>query len=159
MEIPDRITALLTEHGVPFEWRSHAPVRHAGDAAEKRGTPLSIGGKALVMKLDRGIGFAVLALGGHRAVHNRMLRTHLGLRRYRFATVDELHDLTGLAPGCVPPFGRPLFEMPLFVDRRLAQGTQVAFTAGSHTRSILMTTMDWLTVASPEAVFDFSRPP
>ena len=108
------------------------------------------------MKTDRR-GFVVLALRGSDAVFNRALRRHLSIRRYRFATLDELHALTGLTPGCVPPFGRPVFDMPLYVEARLAAADRIAFSAGSHTDSILMATADWLAAAQPEDVFSFAQ--
>ena len=158
-EVAERIVAHLDTCGVDYELVRHAPAHSAREAAELRGTPLEIGGKSLVMKLDRGIGFAVLALPGHRAVHNRLLRHHLSVRRYRFATLDELAALTGLKPGAVPPFGRPIFDLPLFVDEGLALTSRVAFTAGSREVSIVMQTTDWLAAASPEDVFAFTRAP
>ena len=159
MSVGARIEALLTESGVPFRSFEHAAATSAADAARIRGTPLHIGGKSLVMKLDRGIGFAILALSGSRAVHNRMLRHHLRVRRYRFATLDELMEITGLKPGSVPPFGRPIFELPLYVDAGLAAKEQIAFGAGSRQHSIVMATADWLAAAKPTDVFPFSRDP
>jgi len=109
------------------------------------------------MKTDR-LGFVILALRGSDTVFNRAFRSHLHLRRYRFATLEELGALTGLTPGCVPPFGRPIFDLPLYVDLQLAALDQIAFTAGSHTDSIVMGTCDWLAVAKPTDVFEFSKP-
>ena len=151
------ISALLTGQGVPFQRLIHPRATSAEEAARLRGTPLHMGGKALVMKTDR-LGFVVLALRGSDTVFNRGLRQHLGIRRYRFATLEELEALTGLTPGCVPPFGRPLFDMPLYVDAQLAAAEQIAFTAGSHTHSIVMTTKDWLSASRPHEVFAFTTP-
>jgi len=156
MNVGDRISVLLSEAEVAFERIAHAPAKSADEAAKFRGTPLEIGGKSLVMKTDRR-GFIVLALRGSDAVFNRALRKHLGIRRYRFATLEELDTLTGLTPGCVPPFGRPVFDMPLYVDAGLANAARIAFTAGSHTDSIVMRTADWLAAAKPADVFPFSR--
>jgi len=158
-EVTRRILAHLEASGHPFQAVHHAAAHSAREAAELRGTPLEIGGKSLVMKLDRGIGFAVLALPGHRAVHNRMLRHHLRVRRYRFATLEELDGLTGLKPGSVPPFGRPIFDLPLYVDAGLAAAPRIAFTAGSREHSVVMQTEDWLAVARPTDVFEFTRDP
>lgn len=122
-----------------------------------RGLPQGMGGKSLVMKLERT--FAMVVVGGDRVIDNRKLRRHLGLRRYRFATKQELHDLTGLIPGCVPPFGRPVFELPLYVDAARAALPDLAFSLGSHTRSVRMATAHWLAVAVPTDVFDLTRLP
>lgn len=156
VEVQERLAALLAR--VPHTVLEH-PYADTGLAvAAARGTPVEIGGKSLVMKLDRGLGFAMLVVGGgDRRIDNLALRRHLRVRRYRFATVEELHALTGLAPGCVPPFGRPVFDLPLFVDTSVAQRSEIAFSAASHTRSIRMAVSDWLAVARPTDIFAFAR--
>lgn len=158
MTVEHRIAALLSGAGVPWERLEHPFADTAIGVALARGTPLAMGGKSLVLKLDRGIGFAVLAVPGDQRLDNRRLRAHLGLRRYRFATPDELLALTGLTPGCVPPFGHPVFDVPLFVDAGLASGEEVAFSLGSHTHSARMVTADWLAAARPADVFPFAAP-
>lgn len=156
-EIEERIRALLA--GRPVEVVKHAPIAGAEDAAAIRGTPLGIGGKAIVMKLGR-IGFAVVAIGGDRRLDGALLRRGLRVQRYRFATADELRDLTGLAPGAVPPFGRPVFDLPLLVDADLAAGERIAFTVGRPDRSFVTSTADWLAAACPDQVLPLTvRPP
>jgi Ala-tRNA(Pro) deacylase len=155
--VAERILDLFDAAGSGYRLLDHPPAYDAEQAARLRDTPLSIGGKALVMRLDRGIGFAVLALGADRQVDNRALRRHLQVRRYRFATPEELRDQTGLEPGSIPPFGAPVLPMPLYVDRDLAAGERIAFTAGSHTLSVVVSTADWLAVAAPTDVFPFAR--
>lgn len=157
MTVEERIIALLVDAGVPWERLEHEHAATAEAAAAMRKTPLHIGGKSLLMKLDRGIGLALLVVPGSRRVDNRALRQHLGLRRYRFATREELLALTGLTPGCVPPFGRPVFDAPLYVDARLAAESEVAFSLGRHTASARMATRDWLAAARPTDIFDFSQ--
>ena len=149
------MAALLGDR--PYTSLAHDAATSAEQAASLRGTPLDIGGKAIVMKVDKR-GFCVLAVRGADAIDNRAFRTHLGARRYRFATPAELDALTGLLPGCIPPFGRPIFDLPLYVDAALADNRRIAFTPGTHTRSIVMATRDWLDAARPEDVWPFSRP-
>jgi Ala-tRNA(Pro) deacylase len=92
-------------------------------------------------------------------MRSRLVRKHLGVRRTRFATPAELAELTGgLAPGAVPPFGRPILPFELFVDPGLLEHEQLAFTPGIHTVSILMASSNWMEVAQPE-VFRFARAP
>lgn len=155
MDVTQRLLALLadTEH----RHLTHAPITSAAHAAQVRGTPLDIGGKSVLMKLDRGIGFAIVVLSGARRLSNPALRAHLGLKRYRFATPDELRALTGLTPGSVPPFGRPLFELPLYVDAFTAAQRDIAFTIGVPDQSVVMATTDWLDLCKPTAVLPLSQ--
>ncbi len=65
--------------------------------------------------------------------------------------------LTGLAPGCVPPFGRPVFDLPLFADSGVLARPRIAFSAASPTRSIVTATESWRALAEPDDVFAFTR--
>ena len=83
---------------------------------------------------------------------------HLGWRRFRFASADELRELTGLVPGSIPPFGRPILPLDLYVDTSILSNERVAFNAGSLTDSIIMDREDYIRIAKPTDVFPFSRP-
>ena len=60
-------------------------------------------------------------------------------------------------PGCVPPFGRPILDLDLYVDEALLHNDRIAFNAGSLTDSIIMEMEDYVALAEP-AVFAFSKP-
>jgi prolyl-tRNA editing enzyme YbaK/EbsC (Cys-tRNA(Pro) deacylase) len=85
------------------------------------------------------------------------IRTELGVRRTRFATPEELQELTGLVPGSVPPFGDPILPFALHVDEGTCANERIAFNAGTLTDSMILTTADYLRVARPERVFSFGR--
>lgn len=150
----ERILKLLDAEGCSFREVEHPPVRTAEEAAEVRGTPLAMGAKAIVFKLDGT--FRVLALSAARALRSRSLRKELGVRRTRFATAAELAELTGLEPGMVPPFGRPVLPLELLADPSLLEPPEIAFTPGRNDRSIVLATADWLRLARPRVV-PFSR--
>jgi Ala-tRNA(Pro) deacylase len=150
-----RLLALLAASGRPYHVLEHAEAVTAEEAAVARGTPLEIGGKSIGMKLDR-LGFAVLVVGSDRRIDGKLLRRSLGVQRYRFLDAAELHAHTGLIPGAVPPFGRPLFDLALFVGADVASRPEIAFAAASRTRSVRMATADWLAVAAPEVVAPFT---
>ncbi len=151
----DRLLALLDAAGRPYTLLRHAEARTAREAATARGTPLSLGGKSVVMRFDK-LGFVVLVVGSDRRVEGRALRKALGVQRYRFATADELRELTGLTPGEVPPFGRPLFDVELLVGADLAAREEIVFAAADRTRSVRMAVPDWLVVAGPRVVPAFT---
>lgn len=153
-----RIDALLARGSTPHRRLRHAPVHTSEEAAIARGESMEIGGKSLVMKVgpER---FAVFALSAARRSHGSRIRKFLGVPRLRFATRDELMALTGLRPGCVPPFGPPVFEnLSLYVDESIAHNQRIAFNPGDHRVSIIMAVDDYLELARPAAVFAFSRP-
>ncbi|MCW8926211.1 MAG: hypothetical protein OQJ84_08145, partial [Xanthomonadales bacterium] len=85
------------------------------------------------------------------------IRRHLGVKRTRFATREELQEMTGLVPGCVPPFGEPILPFELYADEAVGVAIdRVAFNAGSLTHSIIMSATDWERIAQPDR-FSFSR--
>ncbi len=65
-------------------------------------------------------------------------------------------QLTGLVPGSVPPFGRPILPFDLFIDVSVSANEKIAFNAGSLTTSIIMLCKEYLAVAGGK-VFDFSE--
>jgi prolyl-tRNA editing enzyme YbaK/EbsC (Cys-tRNA(Pro) deacylase) len=85
-----------------------------------------------------------------------LIRREFNLKKMRFATPEELLELTGLVPGCVPPFGPPILPFELCLDSAITQNERIAFNAGSLTDSIILSMTDYLSVAQPSRVFAFS---
>jgi Ala-tRNA(Pro) deacylase len=148
------IRELLSSRGIAFREIEHEPTFTSEQSAAARGEPIEIGGKAMVVKVDDA--FHLFVLSAARAVDANAIRKHLAARRSRFATREELEQLTGLIPGCVPPFGRPILDLDLYADEAMLQNERIAFNAGSLTHSIIMRLADWRTVAQP-TVFAFSK--
>jgi prolyl-tRNA editing enzyme YbaK/EbsC (Cys-tRNA(Pro) deacylase) len=141
----DRVHDLLKQAGVPFTVLRHEPVFTSEQAAAVRGTPLSSGAKALIIKGDD---FVMLVLPADRKLDNRKARSALGVRALRFATREEVEQLTGLQPGSIPPFGS-LFGFITYCDPALAENASINFNAGDHAISVQMAYADYLRVESP----------
>lgn len=148
------ILGLLEAEGVAWRELEHAPTRTSEESAAARGEPLRVGAKALLVKADER--FVLLVLSAARRLDSRALREALGVRKTRFASADELYELTGLVPGSVPPFGEPVLPFALYVDRSVALNERVAFNAGSLTRSLIVPRAGYLAAARPTAVLDFT---
>ena len=154
-EILPAIQHLLTEAGVSFREVHHEATRTSEESAKARGEELRIGGKALLMKGDDL--FRLFVLPADRKLDSGAIRREFGWKKLRFATPDELLELTGLVPGCVPPFGVPILPFELCLDQAVTQNPRLAFNAGSLTDSIILALSDYLTVAKPNRVFAFSE--
>lgn len=154
MSVPERIRAMLDEAGVEYRHVRHEAVRTSEQAARVRGEPLSIGGKALVVKL--GGGFRLFVLSAALRLDSAAVRDRFGTRRIRFASAQELLALTGLVPGSVPPFGPPILPLPLNVDPSVLANDRIAFNAGSLTDSIVMAAADYRRLAGGD-VFPFAE--
>ncbi len=146
----------LDANDVRYRLIHHEETRTSEDSARVRGEELRIGGKALLVKTDDI--FRLFVLSAANKFRSAAIKKHFGCRRVRFASADELMALTGLVPGCVPPFGRPILPFDLFVDESIVANERIAFNAGSLTDSIIMNVDDYLRIAAPE-VFSFSSEP
>jgi prolyl-tRNA editing enzyme YbaK/EbsC (Cys-tRNA(Pro) deacylase) len=149
----ERVKALLDHAGIQYRAVHHEPTRTSEESARARGEPLEVGGKALLLKVDGS--FKLFVLSATRKLDSGAVRKKLGARKTRFASAEELDELTGLAPGSVPPFGEPILPFELYVDESVTQNDRIAFNAGSLTDSVIMTTADYLRLAEPE-VFSFT---
>jgi len=148
-----KIRTWLQAEGVPFREVHHAPTRTSEDSARARGEELRVGGKALLLKVDET--YRLFVLSADRKLDSAAIKRHFGARKTRFATPEELAELTGLVPGSVPPFGAPILPFPLYTDPSVFSNERIAFNAASLTDSIVMQSSDYRRIAAPE-VFDFA---
>jgi prolyl-tRNA editing enzyme YbaK/EbsC (Cys-tRNA(Pro) deacylase) len=149
----DAIRQMLTDAGITFRELHHEPTTTSEASARVRGEPLHVGGKAILLKTDDV--FRLFVLPADRKLDSGAVRKHLNVKKTRFATADELQQLTSLTPGSVPPFGRPILDFDLYADEALAKNDRIAFNAGSLTDSIIFAMADYLRIANP-IVFSFS---
>jgi Ala-tRNA(Pro) deacylase len=147
------IKQYLDDNDVVYRSAHHQPTYTSEEAARARGEEMKIGGKALVMKI--GVDFKLFVLSGALKINSAAIKERFQEKRTRFATAEELEELTGCVPGCVPPFGEPILPLPLFVDDSILANEKIAFNAGSLTDSIIIDVADYLRIAKP-TVFSFS---
>jgi Ala-tRNA(Pro) deacylase len=145
----DRLHDKLQQAGIAFTVLRHAPVFTSEEAAAVRGTSLASGAKALVVKA--GEAFVLLVLPADRKLDSRKARTSLGVKALRFASREEVEQLTGLQPGSIPPFGS-LFGLPTSCDPALAANASINFNAGDHAISVQMSYDDFVAVEKPRMV-------
>ncbi len=155
-EVPNITTyekILETLRDIEISVIEHAPTYTPEESALARGEDLSIGGKALLLKVGDIYGIFVLSAG--RVIDNKKLKDYFKAKKVRFANNEELNKLTGLPTGAVPPFGRPIFDLNLYVDNSILENENIAFNAGSLTKSIKMKTQDYIKIANP-VIISFS---
>jgi Ala-tRNA(Pro) deacylase len=151
----EKIRNHLNAAGIQHREVQHEPTRTSEESAAARGEPLSVGAKALLLRTDDV--FRLFVLAADRKLDSNAIRRHLGVRKTRFATVEELDQLVGLVPGAVPPFGEPILPFELYADELVGvENDKVAFNAGSLTHSIIMAASDWAAIARPRR-FRFAK--
>lgn len=154
-DVFQRIKALLEAAEVSFVVRDHVPTFTSEESAAARGEELGTGAKALLVKCNSD--FRLFVLPADRKLDSKAVKRHLNIRKMRFASSTELLELTGLVPGAVPPFGRPVLNFPLCIDEGMRENSRVAFNAGMLTRSITMSGSDYIRVAEGQ-LGRFSQP-
>jgi Ala-tRNA(Pro) deacylase len=142
-----RLSDLLQSQSLAFEVLQHAAVFTSEEAAAIRGTPLASGAKALICKADDQ--FVMIVLPADRKLASKAVRKVAGIKSLRFASREEVEQLTGLAPGSIPPFGS-LFSLPTWCDERLSQHSRINFNAGDHSISISMAYADYVAAEQPK---------
>jgi Ala-tRNA(Pro) deacylase len=153
MSVFEAIRAWLEQESVAFREVHHEPTRTSEESARARGEELRVGGKALLIKVDAE--FRLFVLSADRKLDSASIKLHFGAKKTRFASPEELLELTGLVPGCVPPFGAPILPFPLYVDPCVFGNDRIAFNAGSLTDSIVMGIDDYRRLAKPD-IFTFA---
>ncbi len=143
----DRVESLLHEHGVTFQVLQHEPVFTSEEAARVRGTPLASGAKALIVKGEEG--FVMFVVPADRKLDSHAVRRAKGWKKLRFASREEVMELTGLTAGSIPPFGS-LFGLHTFCDRRLGENEVINFNAGDHGISVSIRYADYVQVEKPD---------
>jgi Ala-tRNA(Pro) deacylase len=143
----DRICSHLTGKSISFDVLRHDPVFTSEEAAAIRGTPLASGAKALICRADDR--FLMIVLPADRKLASKAVRRAGGIKSLRFASREEVLELTGLTPGSIPPFGS-LFGLPTWCDERLSEQPRINFNAGDHGISVSMTYADYLAAERPQ---------
>jgi Ala-tRNA(Pro) deacylase len=150
-----QIRQLLEEAGIDFRVVEHTPTQTSEESARARGEELGVGAKALLLRTDDV--FRLFVLPADRKLDSAAVKKELGVKKMRFATPEELLETTGLVPGSVPPFGKPVLPFELFADSSIGtRFDRVAFNAGSLTVSIIMPAAAWEKLAQPRR-FAFAK--
>jgi len=106
--------------------------------------------KTVIVKLDGKMAMAVLPAPCR--VDTKLLKKETGAKKVEIATEQEF---TNLFPECdvgaMPPFGN-LYNMDVYVDRKLIEDEEIAFNAGSHTELIKMAYKDFERLVKPKVV-------
>jgi prolyl-tRNA editing enzyme YbaK/EbsC (Cys-tRNA(Pro) deacylase) len=144
-----KIQTYLDGLQVAYRLVEHGPTATSEESAAARGEPLEVGAKALVIKVDDV--FRLFVLCADRQLDSAALKKHFQAKKTRFATAEELLQLTGLVPGSVPPFGEPVLPLELYADEEVGRRTdRVAFNAGTLTTSLILASADWERAARPQ---------
>ena len=151
-----KIKTLLEDNGMWYETFEHEPVRTSEEAAKVRtGYNLAQGAKAILVRVKENGDkkyFVQIVLQGNQRFDNKKVKDLFKARDIRFATEDEVKEITGgIEPGGVPPFGN-LFGLKVVADPELFSNEKIIFNAGDKRYSIAMKSDDYRKLVNPEVV-------
>ena len=107
--------------------------------------------KTVMLKIDGALAMMVMP-AAYRVDLTRLSRA-LGGRLVELAEESEFKDaFPDCEVGAMPPFGN-LYGIPVFVDSRLAQQSEIAFNAGTHTDAVRMPYKEFERLAQPELLW------
>ena len=180
--VVQKIKDLLEDRQVPYDYLEHEPVRTSEEASRIRpGYSLKQGAKALIVKVylkgpadTAGTSntasitnitntssyngqspkedFVLLVVPGDAKFDGKKVKKLLNAKDLRFATEEEVSNLTGrVQVGGVPPFGS-LFGLTTYMDPQILQNDKIIFNAGDRRVSVAISSSDYIVVEKPEIV-------
>lgn len=155
MEVYKKLKTYLEENLISFKEIEHAPAKTCKESAQFRGTKIEVGGKTALFKSRHG--FHLFVISAALEIDSKKVRKIVGSSWLRFAKPDEFKKLTGVIPGSLPPFGKPIFDFDIYLDESINDNSEIAFNAGVPTKSFILNTKDYLKLIDPKEFYKFSK--
>ena len=141
----NQLSALLSSK--PVQITTHEATRTSEESASVRGTSLASGAKAMLLK--DGVGFVLAVMSASRKLDSNKFKKLIKCKNLKFASEEEVWNVTKCVPGAVPPFGS-LWGVKTYADESLRrQGDSINFNAGLRTRSMFLSVLDYLELENP----------
>ncbi len=151
--VVSQIVNLLQTNNCWFEYFEHEEVRTSEEAAKVRtGYSLNQGAKAIIVRVKKSgqSAFWMFVMPGNCRFDNDKVKKITQSSDIRFATSEEIGQITsGILPGGVPPFGN-LFGMKVVVDLSLFENEKIIFNAGDRRFSVAIKVTDYQRLVNPE---------
>ncbi len=138
----NRVIAKFNELALPYKLTVHQPVLTSQEAADVRGVSLDSGAKAMLIK--SGDRFLLAVMSASRKFGSKKFKKVAGVKNIKFASNEEVLQITGCLSGAVPPFGS-LFntETLTYIDNSLANNEFINFNCGLRTHSVQISFADY----------------
>lgn len=154
MKAKENLEKYLRDNKVPFQMQHHPLAYTAQEIAASEHVPGKLLAKVVMVMADGQL--VMLALPAPEIINMNDVATALGAKEVRLAHEDEF---VGAFPDCevgaMPPFGN-LYNLPIYVDKTLAEDETIVFQAGTHSDTMSMKYADYAKLVQP-TVAQFSR--
>jgi Ala-tRNA(Pro) deacylase len=146
-----RLHNLLDGRHAPYTTLTHERTITAHETAAAAHVDRELFAKTVMLKVDGALAMMVMP-AAYRVDLTRLSRA-LGEAEVELAEESDFKDaFPDCELGAMPPFGH-LYGVPVYVDSRLAQQSEIAFNAGSHTDAISMPYAEFEKLAEPELLW------
>ena len=153
MKCRERMEKYLRENGVGFEVKTHDQAFTMQEVAAALHVPGNQVAKVVIVCADKEK--VMLVLPAPYRMNVDLVRDLVGAKTIRLAKEDEFADLfPDCATGAMPPFGN-LYDVPVYVDRSMAEEPDIIFRVGTHRETIKMAYADFVRLVQP-VIGDFS---
>ena len=143
----ERLEAYLREHGVRYEVTPHAEAYTAQEVAATEHVPGRQFAKVVIAEADGK--HVMLVLPASARVDLVRLRAALGAKVARLAREEEFAAwFPDCEAGAMPPFGN-LYDIPVYLDRSLADQPRLVFNACSHRETVAISGEDYRRGGNP----------
>jgi len=156
MTCKERLQAYLDAQHVPYTLQQHDVAYGAQQIAQSEHIPGSLVAKAVIVQANGNP--VLLALPADSRIDFERVKTLLHAHRLRLAGETEVAPLfPDCEVGAMPPFGN-LYDLPVVVDRRLADNQNLVFPIGTYTETMRLRYDDFARLVQP-VVADIARRP
>ena len=155
MSCREKLEKYLSERQIPFQVQQHPLAFTAQDVAAREHIPGKQVAKVVIVFADGKQ--SMLVLPAPYRVDLTRVALPLGAREVRLSDEIEL----GIAfPDCdvgaMPPFGN-LYQLPVYVDKSLAEDEVITFPIGTHTETMSLKYADFARLVTP-TLAEFAYP-
>ena len=145
----ETIINVLKANSVNFTELEHEPVYTSEQAARVRGLSIDSGAKSLLLKANDN--YYLIVLSGSKRLDSKKFKQLFGIKKFRFATPDEVKAKMQCNIGACYPLGS-IVNLDTYIDKSLNNQSFISFNPGRHDKSIKMDLKDYLMIENPKKI-------
>ena len=148
MAISSQLKSFLTKHKVKYKSVKHPTAYTAQEIAAAQHVPGKQLAKCVLVKSDKGLHLAVLP-AIHRVAFDKLKKLLRAKKVSLASEADIKQTFPDVEVGAMSVFGN-LYEVPVIVDKTLAESAEIVCNAGTHTETVKLRYRDFGRLAKPK---------
>ncbi|HYE22684.1 MAG TPA: YbaK/EbsC family protein [Verrucomicrobiae bacterium] len=145
MPIAKNLEKHLKQNKIKYEIVEHRKVFTAFDSAETQDLGLNEVAKGVLVKGKKNLYIAVLPAGFNCDFKSL---SKLAADKVSMAKEKDIVQKLKTKIGLIAPFGS-LYNIPVFLDKKLSKNKKINIPAGSYTESVVMSVEDYIKLENP----------